>query len=134
MSTHVFGLTVDLIEHASRAARTVDHAVTLVDDATRTIVVIDQQGRVTHLIPSAIDVTARKLVWPCRAAGGLYRFGCAVPGRALVGRRFWPGQRLPSPAGQASGWTPVGATAVPTAVSVVIRGPTGAKIACADLS
>jgi hypothetical protein len=47
MSTHVFGLTVDLIEHASRAARTVDHAVTLVDDATRTIVVIDQRGRVT---------------------------------------------------------------------------------------
>ncbi|HKY68115.1 MAG TPA: hypothetical protein VJM49_17155, partial [Acidimicrobiales bacterium] len=47
MSTHVFGLTVDLIENASRAARTVDHAVTLVDDATRTIVVIDQRGRVT---------------------------------------------------------------------------------------
>ncbi|MGH9234537.1 MAG: hypothetical protein ACRD0R_14505 [Acidimicrobiales bacterium] len=47
MSTHVFGLTVDLLEHASLAARTVDHAVTLVDDATHTVVVIDQRGRVT---------------------------------------------------------------------------------------
>ena len=47
MSTHVYGLTVNMLADASRAARTVDHAVTLVDDATRTIVVIDQRGRVT---------------------------------------------------------------------------------------
>jgi hypothetical protein len=47
MSTHVFGLTVDMLARASRAARTVDHAVTLVDHATQTVVVIDQRGRVT---------------------------------------------------------------------------------------
>src|SRR5688572_9630746 len=34
MSTHVYGLTVNLLADASRAARTVDHAVTLVDDAS----------------------------------------------------------------------------------------------------
>jgi hypothetical protein len=47
MSTHVYGLTVDLLTNASAAARTVDHAVTLVDHATHMIVVIDQRGRVT---------------------------------------------------------------------------------------
>lgn len=47
MSTHVYGLTVDLLANASAAARTVDHAVTLVDDAAHVIVVIDQRGRVS---------------------------------------------------------------------------------------
>ena len=47
MSTHVYGLTVSMLADASRAARTVDHAVTLLDDATDTIVVIDQRGHVT---------------------------------------------------------------------------------------
>jgi hypothetical protein len=47
MSTHIYGLTVSMLANASRAARTVDHAVTLLDDATHTIVVIDQRGRVT---------------------------------------------------------------------------------------
>ena len=47
MSTHVYGLTVSLLADASRAARTVDHAVTLVDDSSRMIVVIDQRGRVS---------------------------------------------------------------------------------------
>ena len=47
MSTHVYGLTVNVLADASRAARTVDHAVTLLDHATHTIVVIDQRGRVT---------------------------------------------------------------------------------------
>jgi hypothetical protein len=47
MSTHIYGLTVDLLTDASRAARTVDHAVILVDDASHTIVVIDQRGRVS---------------------------------------------------------------------------------------
>jgi hypothetical protein len=47
MSTHVYGLTVNLLADASRAARTVDHAVTLVDDASHMIVVIDQRGRVS---------------------------------------------------------------------------------------
>jgi hypothetical protein len=47
MGTHVYGLTVSLLSDASRAARTVDHAVTLLDHATHTIVVIDQRGRVT---------------------------------------------------------------------------------------
>jgi hypothetical protein len=47
MSTHVHGLTVTVLADASRAARTVDHAVTLVDDASHVIVVVDQRGRVT---------------------------------------------------------------------------------------
>jgi hypothetical protein len=47
MSTHVHGLTVTMLADAFRTARTVDHAVTLVDDATHTVVVIDQRGRVT---------------------------------------------------------------------------------------
>ena len=47
MSTHVYGLTVNLLADASRAARTVDRAVTLVDDASHMIVVIDQRGRVS---------------------------------------------------------------------------------------
>jgi CBS-domain-containing membrane protein len=46
MSTHVFGLTVSTLADASRAARTVDHAVTLVDEASHVIVVVDQRGRV----------------------------------------------------------------------------------------
>ena len=47
LSTHNFGLTVAALADASHAARTVDHAVTLVDDAAHVIVVVDQQGRVT---------------------------------------------------------------------------------------
>jgi hypothetical protein len=47
MSTHVYGLTVSMLADASRAARTIDHAVTLVDEATRVIVVVDQHGHVT---------------------------------------------------------------------------------------
>jgi hypothetical protein len=47
MSTHIFGLMVAVLAEASRAARTVDHAVTLVDDASHVIVVVNQQGRVS---------------------------------------------------------------------------------------
>jgi hypothetical protein len=46
MSTHIFGLTVAALTDASLAARTVDHAVTLVDDASHMIVIVDQRGRV----------------------------------------------------------------------------------------
>ncbi|MGH9193682.1 MAG: hypothetical protein ACRDZ0_14570 [Acidimicrobiales bacterium] len=46
MSTHVFGLTVATLADASRAARTVDHAVTLVDEVSHVVVVVDQRGRV----------------------------------------------------------------------------------------
>jgi hypothetical protein len=47
MSTHVHGLTITMLADAFLTARTVEHPVTLVDDATRTVVVIDQRGRVT---------------------------------------------------------------------------------------
>jgi hypothetical protein len=47
MSTHIFGLTVGALAAASHAARVVNHPVTLVDDASHMIVVIDQRGRVT---------------------------------------------------------------------------------------
>jgi hypothetical protein len=46
MSTHDFGLTVSTLADASRAARTVDHAVTLVDEVSHMVVVVDQRGRV----------------------------------------------------------------------------------------
>jgi hypothetical protein len=46
MSTHVFGLTVADLADASFTARTIDSAVTLVDDASQAIVVVDQRGRV----------------------------------------------------------------------------------------
>ncbi len=46
MSTHIFGLTVATLADASRAARTIDHAVTLVDEASHVVVVVDQRGRV----------------------------------------------------------------------------------------
>jgi hypothetical protein len=47
MSTHIFGVTVALLADASRAARTVDHAVTLMDDASHVVLIVDQRGRVT---------------------------------------------------------------------------------------
>jgi hypothetical protein len=47
MSTHVFGLTVAKLADASRAARMVDRAVTLVDEASQIVVVVDPRGRVT---------------------------------------------------------------------------------------
>jgi hypothetical protein len=46
MSTHVFGLTVATLADASRAARTIDRAVTLVDEVSHVVVVVDQRGRV----------------------------------------------------------------------------------------
>jgi hypothetical protein len=66
-------------------------------------------------------------------AGGHYSFGHAVPGGALDGSEIWPGPFTANAAGHALGRTVVGATAGPTAVSVVIHAPGGAKIACADL-
>jgi hypothetical protein len=46
MSIHVFGLTVAALMDASRAARVVDHAVSLVDDSSQVMVIVDQRGRV----------------------------------------------------------------------------------------
>lgn len=67
-------------------------------------------------------------------AGGHYSFGFAVPGGALNGSEIWPGPFTANEGGNAGGFTKVGATAGPEAVSVVIHAPGGAKIACADLS
>ena len=67
-------------------------------------------------------------------AGGHYSFGFAVPGGALDGSEIWPGPFTANAAGRAVGSTVVGATAGTTAVAVVIHAPSGAKIACADLS
>jgi hypothetical protein len=47
MSTHVFGITVTTLADASRTARSIDHAVTLVDELSHVMVVVDQRGRVT---------------------------------------------------------------------------------------
>jgi hypothetical protein len=51
MSMHVFGLTVGTLAAASRAARTVGRAVTLVDEASRVVIIVDQSGRVTMRRP-----------------------------------------------------------------------------------
>ena len=48
MSTRVHALTVTMLADALLAAGTVEHPATLVDDATHTVVVIDQRGRVTQ--------------------------------------------------------------------------------------
>lgn len=66
-------------------------------------------------------------------AGGHYRFGHLVPGGALDGFEIWPGPFTANAAGHALGHASVGATAGPSAVSVVIHAPGGAKVACADL-
>ena len=56
MSTHVDGLTVNILIDAFVAARTVDHNVTLVDDASHTVLVIDPRGRVTVLAHAGSSV------------------------------------------------------------------------------
>ena len=61
MSIHIFGLTVAALADASRAARTVDHAVTLVDDASHVNVVVDQRGRVTMRMAHRSGVTSDAL-------------------------------------------------------------------------
>jgi hypothetical protein len=46
MGLHVYGVTVGMLEDASSAARTVDHAVTLIDDLAHMVIHVDQRGRV----------------------------------------------------------------------------------------
>ena len=41
------GITVTTLADASSVARSIDHAVTLVDDLSDVMVVVDQRGRVT---------------------------------------------------------------------------------------
>jgi hypothetical protein len=43
--THVYGLRVTDLQNAWLRAVTTDHAVSLVDDQSHVIVVVDQQGR-----------------------------------------------------------------------------------------
>jgi hypothetical protein len=43
---HVSGLTVGMLADASRAARTVDRAVALIDDAAHVVVLVDESGRI----------------------------------------------------------------------------------------
>lgn len=63
-------------------------------------------------------------------ADGHYRFDPA--GLATPPNEIWPGFTT-DPAGVGNGKATVGGIAGPTAVSVVIHAPRGAKIACADL-
>jgi hypothetical protein len=44
--THVYGLRVTDLQTAWLRATTTDHAVSLVDDCSHTIVMVDQRGRV----------------------------------------------------------------------------------------
>ena len=68
-------------------------------------------------------------------AGGHYGFGHTVTGGAgPANSEIWPGPFTANAAGHATGMVMVDETAGATAVSVVIHGPGGQKIACADLS
>ena len=44
MGIHVYGLSVGMLADASRAARTVDHAVALIDDFAHLVVLVDQRA------------------------------------------------------------------------------------------
>ncbi len=69
--------------------------------------------------------------------GGHYFFGGAVPdGDGPGSNEIWPGPVTANRGGVGNGNSIVGATAGPTASSVVIHreGPTPNKIACADLN
>jgi hypothetical protein len=65
------------------------------------------------------------------SADGHYRFNPA--GAAAPPNEIWPGPLTANDAGIGNGNTIADGTAGPTAVSVVIHAPGGAKIACADL-
>lgn len=72
---------------------------------------------------------------PCADLGPHYFFDTAVPdGDGPAGDEIWPGPVITNKKGHAHGKTAVGATAGPTAASVVVHAPTGERIACADLS
>ena len=64
-------------------------------------------------------------------ADGHYRFNPA--GAATPPNEIWPGPFTTNDAGIGNGNTIADGTAGPTAVSVVVHAPGGAKIACADL-
>lgn len=65
-------------------------------------------------------------------ANGHYRFDPA--GAATPPNEIWPGPFTTNDAGIGNGNTIADGTAGPTAISVVVHAPGGAKIACADLS
>jgi hypothetical protein len=65
-------------------------------------------------------------------ADGHYRLNPAGP--AAPPNEIWPGPFTTNPAGVGNGNVTVDYTAGPTAVSVVVHAPGGAKIACADLA
>jgi len=65
-------------------------------------------------------------------ADGHYKFDPA--GAATPPNEIWPGPFTANDAGVGNADTIADGTAGPTAVSVVIHAPGGAKIACADLS
>ena len=65
------------------------------------------------------------------SANGHYKFDPA--GAAAPPNEIWPGPFTTNAAGLGNGSTIAAGTAGPTAVSVVVHAPGGAKIACADL-
>ena len=65
------------------------------------------------------------------SANGHYKFDPA--GSAAPPNEIWPGPFTTNAAGVGNGSTIAAGTAGPTAVSVVVHAPGGAKIACADL-
>lgn len=46
MCTHVHGLTLAVLTDAHHEARSIDHPITLIDDTTHVVVVVDCAGHV----------------------------------------------------------------------------------------
>jgi hypothetical protein len=94
----------------------------------RTIVSIEVQG-----LEANVEYGSHVHKQACAdgLAGTHYRFDPA--GAAAPPNEIWPGPFTTNAAGAGNGATIANGTAGPTAVSVVIHAPGGAKIACADL-
>jgi hypothetical protein len=94
----------------------------------RTIVTIQVQG-----LDANVEYGSHVHKQACAdgLAGTHYRFDPA--GAAAPPNEIWPGPFTTNAAGAGNGDTIADGTAGPTAVSVVIHAPGGAKIACADL-
>ena len=98
----------------------------------RTIVTVEIQG-----LNPATTYAAHVHTLGCADLAGHYFFAGPVPdGDGPNGDEIWPGPVTAKPAGNARGSTTVGATAGPTASSVVVHATStgGPRIACADLS
>jgi hypothetical protein len=131
-AVHAGGATVtrgDFAAFAAGAGLEITGQAQMVRTADgRTIVSIHLEG----LDPN-VTYAAHVHAAACAAnsANGHYKFDPA--GAAVPPNEIWPGPFTSNDAGIGNGGTIADGTAGPTAVSVVVHAPGGAKIACADL-